>query len=338
MNEKSIHQFFRNCIDSHRLNESEALDIFEGLLNEPVPPSVLGAFLFALSNYGFSSTLLARGATILLKKGTPLFNKPFYQAMDTCGTGGDYSGTFNVSTTVAFVLAGSGVPIIKHGNKAASGKSGSSDVLAELGVLVDVPPGKTADCFQNEKICFCFAPAFYPFLKNFAPVRRELGFRTLFNYLGPLVNPAGVGFHLLGVSRSCDLDLYADALRLLGKSGVVVCGGGKVDEAVLDASTEIRWIQDGKISKAMLGSNDFGLKPGASAELAIDSAKDSARIVMEVLEGKPGVAMDIVIANAALGLMGFGKVANLAEGVALARKTILEGKALDAFQRLQKFV
>lgn len=338
MNEKTIHIFFRNLIDDHHLDESVALEVFESLLTEPWPQSVLGAFLFSLSSHGFSASLLANAAKILQEKANPLPGMPFYEAMDTCGTGGDYSSSFNVSTTVAFVLAGMDVPIIKHGNKAASGRSGSSDVLGELGIPVEASPEKIAACFLKEKFCFCFAPTFYPFLKNFAPVRRELGFKTLFNYLGPLVNPGSVGYHLLGVSRNKDLDLYAEALRILGKNGVVVCGGGKVDEAVLDAPTEIRQVRAGKISSSILHAKDFGLNPVSTSELAIESVKESARIVREVLEGKPGPALDIVIANTGLGLLGFGKVTNLPEGVALAREAIQCGKALDAFHRLQKFV
>lgn len=337
MNDQKVSAYFRNLFENKALDESLALELFQAFLETPEPEAVLGAFLFSLASYGFSSEFLSNAANTLLQKGISFGQTPITNAMDTCGTGGDYSSSFNVSTTVAFVLAGGGVPVVKHGNRAASGKSGSADVLIQLGIPMEVSKEDLEICFQKEKICFCFAPAFYPFLKKIAPIRKQLGFKTVFNFVGPLVNPARVGFHLLGVGRNQDLDLYGQALQKMGKRGIVLCGGGKVDEAVLDSSTEIRIVEPGQILSKTLVPEDFGLPIVSTNQLAIDSVEASAKIILGVLSGEPGPASDVVMANAGLGFWGVGITPSLKEGVNLARKVLCENKALDIYNRLRGF-
>ncbi|MFZ9859611.1 MAG: anthranilate phosphoribosyltransferase [Gemmataceae bacterium] len=337
MNIQNLSSYFRNIIENKALDETLALELFRSFLENPEPEAVFGAFLFSLADHGFSPDFLSNAADALLQKGNSLGISPVTNAMDTCGTGGDYSSSFNVSTTVAFVLAAGGVPIVKHGNRAASGKSGSADVLIQLGIPMDVSMEDLATCFQKEKICFCFAPAFYPFLKNIAPIRKQLGFKTIFNFVGPLVNPARVRFHLLGVGRNQDLDLYSRALQKMGKSGIVLCGGGRVDEAVLDSSTEIRIVKPDQIHSKILQPEDFGLPSVATSQLAIDSVEASAKIILEVLSGKVGPASDVVMANAGLGFWGFGISPSLKEGVNLARSVLCEKKALNLYNRLRDF-
>lgn len=327
--------FLKKLLDSNSFDQDEAIHIFRALLDGELDESQIVAFLTGLAFYPENHMFLANASSELLKKGLKLPSYPHENAFDTCGTGGDYSSSFNISTTVAFILAACNVPVIKHGNRSSSGNSGSSDVLQHLGIRIDVSPENAEFCFKKLGICFCFAPQYYPFLRNLAPIRKKLGFRTIFNQIGPLVNPGGAKAQLLGVSRNSYLDYFANAMLKMGKRGIVVCGGGKVDEVTLDGPNEIRIIQNGLITNLTLKHYDFGLNPVSIEDIKVAGVEESANMIVDILEGKFSPGRDVVLANSSLALMAANKVNNVKDGVELAKIAIDHGKASLVFEQLK---
>jgi len=330
--------FLKKLLDTNIFDQSEAITLFEALIDGKLDETQAGVFLTALAFCPDNPMFLANAAVQVLKRGQKLPSFPHKDALDTCGTGGDYSSSFNISTTVAFILAACDVPVIKHGNRSSSSNSGSSDVLQYLGVRIDLPPEIAEETFKKLGICFCFAPQYYPFLKNLAPIRKKLGFRTIFNQIGPLVNPGGAGTHLLGVSRDSFLDLFAQALLQMGKQGIVVCGGGKMDEVILDAPNELRIIRSGAITSSTLLPADFGLNPVSLSEIKANSIEESASIIIDVLNGSIIPGRDVVLANTALALFAANKVKNVRDGVEFAKLAIDQGKAMAILEQLKSFV
>jgi anthranilate phosphoribosyltransferase len=255
--------------------------------------------------------------------------------LDTCGTGGDGSGTFNISTATAFVVAAAGVPVVKHGNRAVSSKSGSADVLAELGVSLEGDPVQARLCLDKSGLAFCFAPHFHPALKRLAGLRRRLGVSTLFNCLGPLANPAGATYQLLGVGRPELLDLIAGALaRLDTEHTLVVCSRDGLDEVSLSAPTLVREVRGKDITAREWTPDDFGLEPCTLADLRTDGAQASARLIRGILEGRDGPATRLVLANAAAALFAADQVSSLKQGVTKAREAIASGRARTVLELL----
>jgi len=330
--------FLKKLLDTNIFDQSEAITLFEALIDGKLDETQAGVFLTALAFCPDNPMFLANAAAQVLKRGQKLPFFPHKDALDTCGTGGDYSSSFNISTTVAFILAACDVPVIKHGNRSSSSNSGSSDVLQYLGVRIDLPPEIAEETFKKIGICFCFAPQYYPFLKNLAVIRKKLGFRTIFNQIGPLVNPGGAGTHLLGVSRNSFLDLFAHALLQMGKQGVVVCGGGKMDEVILDAPNELRIIRSGAITTSTLLPADFGLNPVSLSEIKANSIEESAGIIIDILNGSIILGRDVVLANTALALFAANKVTNVKDGVEFAKIAIDQGKAKAILEQLKSFV
>ena len=227
--------------------------------------------------------------------------------LDTCGTGGDRLHTFNISTAAALAVAACGVPVAKHGNRGVSSSSGSSDVLTELGVNVAASPERVAACVEEVGIGFCFAPLFHDAMKHAADVRRRLGFRTLFNLLGPLTNPAGAGHQLLGASRTAHAELLAAALAELGTAGSrVVCGNDELDEVALWGETAVFAVTPAGVERQTWTAADFGLPECRPDELRVDGPKASAAVIRGVARNEPGPARDVVVANAAAGLLAAG--------------------------------
>jgi anthranilate phosphoribosyltransferase len=248
--------------------------------------------------------------------------------LDTCGTGGDGSGTFNISTATALVVAGAGVAVVKHGNRSVSSRSGSADVLTELGVPVEGGPKWSQACLDRTGFAFCFAPHFHPALAKVGPLRRKLGVRTIFNLLGPLLNPAGAEHQLLGVGRAELLDPLAGALARLGtRQAFLVCGHDGLDEVSLSAPTAVREVRDRKVRSTEWTAADFGLERVENDELKADGPAASAAFVVQVLTGVDGPARRVVLANAAAALLAVGRVATLRAGVELAARSIDSGAA-----------
>jgi anthranilate phosphoribosyltransferase len=255
--------------------------------------------------------------------------------LDTCGTGGDGSRTFNISTAAALVAAAAGVPVAKHGNRAATSRSGSADVLAALGVNVDADLARVERCLGELGICFCFAPLFHPAVKQVAAVRKRLGVPTIFNLLGPLSNPAGASFQLLGVGRPHLRTKLAEALALLGtERGVVVCGDDRLDEVTISGPTQVTESSRGAIRELVWEPDDFGLKRSPLDALVVDSPAESAAMIRSVLAGDRGPARDIVVANAAAALWTVGKSEPLKECAEIAATAIESGAAQSLLDRL----
>lgn len=262
------------------------------------------------------------------------------EALEIVGTGGDGSNSFNISTTAAFVISAAGVPVAKHGNRAASSKSGAADVLEALGVNIMISPQRSAEILREIGICFLFAQGYHGAMKYVAPIRKELGIRTVFNILGPLTNPARASLQLMGVYDGALVTDMAKVLMNLGvKKGMVVYGQDKLDEISLSAPTTVCEIAEGKLRSYEITPEQFGLKRCEKEELAGGSPKENAVITREILQGKKGPKRDAVVMNAGAALYIAGKAAEIEGGIRLAEAMIDSGRAkkqLEAFIRLSQ--
>jgi anthranilate phosphoribosyltransferase len=258
--------------------------------------------------------------------------------LDTCGTGGDALHTFNISTAVAFVVAACGVPVAKHGNRSVSSSSGSADVLERLGVNLDLPPERIARCIDDVGIGFCFARALHTAMKHVAPVRAALGFRTIFNLLGPLTNPAGAARQLIGTNSNHSARLLAEAIGRLGtERTIVVCGADELDEVSLWGTTTWFDVTPDGFTTGTWTPADFGLAACKVAALRVSSPQESANRILSIFEGRPGPDRHIVLANAAVALLAAGRAEDLPEGVRQAAGAIDEGRAAAVVARLAEW-
>lgn len=297
------------------------------------------AFLLALRGKGETSREIAWAAQVL-REHMVRWDAGRDDILDTCGTGGDGSGTFNISTATALVVAGAGVPVVKHGNRSVSSKTGSADVLAALGIKIDGDAEFARCCLRDANFAFCFAPLFHPALKHVAAVRRSLGVPTIFNCLGPLANPAGAKRQLLGVGRIGLLDRMAEALAQLGtQHAFVLCSQDGLDEVSLSAPTLVREVHGNVVLSQEWTPADFGLEICTLAELSAPTAAASAGMIEEVASGSNDAKSRIVLANAAAALLAVERVSTLREGVEVARNAIAAGAArnvLEILRRLSK--
>src|SRR5437667_247633 len=258
--------------------------------------------------------------------------------VDTCGTGGDGGATFNVSTAVAFVVAGAGVTVAKHGNRAVSSRSGSADVLKALGVRLDLPPERAEECVNEIGIGFLFAPLFHGAMKHAVGPRQEIGVRTIFNLLGPLTNPASASIQIVGVYHEALTDLLAKVLmRLGGRHCYVVHGMDGLDEITLADRTRVSEGKAGRLTSYMVEPRDFGLQRVRAKDLEGGDAEENAQITRDILSGREGPRQQLVLVNAAPALVACGKAATLQDGVALARTIVQSGEAMDKLERLIKW-
>ena len=294
----------------------------------------IGRLLVALHRKGETVAEVAGAATAMRRKMTPIRTDRTL-LIDTCGTGGDQLGTFNISTAAALVIAAAGVPVAKHGNRAATSKTGSADVLAVLGVNVQADVARVERCLAELGICFCFAPLLHGAMKHVAPVRRKLGIPTIFNILGPLANPAGAPFQLLGVGRAQFQPLLAEALALLGsRRTLVVHGSDGLDEVTLTGPTLVTETADGRIARFQWTPADFGLDTIDLAGVQVSGPADSAAVIRQILDGRRGPCRDIVVANAAAALWTVGCDGSLLACATRAAEAIDCGAASDLLARL----
>ena len=292
------------------------------------------AMLVALRMKGETAEEIAAAAAILREHMIRL-DTGRDDVLDTCGTGGDGTGTFNISTAAALVAAGAGVPVVKHGNRAASSHSGSADVLAALGVTVEADAACARSCLDRAGLAFCFAPRFHPALRQVASLRRRLGFRTLFNCLGPLINPAAAPYQLLGVGRAEWLDPLAGALAQLGvRRAFLVRGEDGLDEVSLSAPTQVREIHQGVVRVLEWSPVDFGLAPCKLDELKVQGPQESAQAVRSILDGAEGPHTRVALANAAAALLAAERVDSLRGGVTAAAEAIDSGRARRVLEAL----
>jgi anthranilate phosphoribosyltransferase len=319
-------------------------DLPPGRVTEAVRDLVAGrvdeargaAFLTALRLKGETAAEIAAAALVLREQMVRLVpvSGP---VLDTCGTGGDESGTFNISTAAALVACAAGVPIVKHGNRAVSSKSGSADVLHELGVPIENGPEWAQKCLDRIGFAFCYAPQFHRGMAHVAELRRKLGVRTLFNLLGPISNPASAPHQLLGVGKPELLDPLAGAIAELGtRQAVLVCSVDGLDEVSLAAPTMVRVVRGREYESREWKPEEFGLAPVALSAIQATGSADSAAIIRDVLNGADSPALRIVLANAAAALWAAESVRTLREGVERAEAALTSGKAKAVLEQLAK--
>ena len=291
------------------------------------------AFITALAIKGETIEEITGCAEVMRAKVTAV--RAEEPLVDTCGTGGDRSGTFNISTAAALVTAGAGVRVAKHGNRAASSHSGSADVLAELGVNLDAGVPTVERCITEANIGFMFAPRLHAAMKHAIGPRREIGVRTVFNILGPLTNPAGARNQVLGVFSAEMLEVMATVLKNLGSRHVfVVRGEDGLDEITTTAETRVAELRDGAVRLDTIRPEDFGIARATRADLTVESAEESAAVVRSVLGGEDGPAADIVVLNAAAAIAAAGAAPDLAAGIDVGRESIRSGAAGEALAKL----
>ena len=327
-------ELFAQLLSGHNLDSGRVTEVFRDLLSGRVDESLTAAFLTALRIKGETAEEIAAAATALREQMVQLVpvNGP---VVDTCGTGGDGAGTFNISTAAAIVTAGAGVPVVKHGNRAVSSKSGSADVLRELGVNIEAGPAWAQKCLDRIGFAFCYAPHFHAGMSHVAKLRRKLGVRTIFNLVGPIANPAGADYQLLGVGKPELLDPLAGAIARLGiHRAILVCSFDGLDEVSLSAPTMVRLVEGQEFRVLEWHPDDFGLGPVTLDEIRADSPTASAAIIRNLLEGHDTPAKRITLANAAAALYATGTVTTLRDGVELADDAIRSGKALRVLEKL----
>jgi anthranilate phosphoribosyltransferase len=293
-----------------------------------------GAFLAALATKGETSVEVVGAARAMRERAIPVAHT-LATVVDTCGTGGDGADTINVSTTAAFVVAGAGLHVAKHGNRAASSACGSADVLEKLGIAIDTPPELARHNLERERFAFLFAPMYHPAARAVAPIRRELGVRSIFNVLGPLANPANATHQVVGVASIAHLELVGDALATLGgRGGAVVHARSGIDEVAGDVPTDVLQFDAGGTKRWVLDPADYDISASSDA-LAGGTTAENARALRAILEGERSQRADVVALNAALVLVVAKRAADMHEGLALARKSLGSGAALDVFERLR---
>lgn len=325
-------------VGQQHLTEEEAAQAMRQIMEGGATPAQIAAFLIALHIKGETIEEITGCARVMREKATQI-RASYPNVIDTCGTGGDGLQTFNISTTAAFVVAGAGVPVAKHGNRAMSSRCGSADLLQALGVAIELNPERAETCLAEVGITFLFAPLFHSAMKYAIGPRREIGVRTIFNILGPLTNPAGAKRQLLGVSMR---EFVEPMARVLGKLGstraLVVHGDDGLDEITLTGETYISALEAGRIASYTISPEQFGLRRVPLDALVGGDAPQNAEITMAVLEGKQGPHRDVVLLNAAAALVVAEAAADLEAGLQLAAYAIDSGAALEKLRRLQCFV
>jgi anthranilate phosphoribosyltransferase len=337
----------QQLLDRESLSFDQAVQLMQGWLNEEIPPVLSGAILAALQTKGVCADELAGMAKVLQSQslagtGKQSSSPITHPIIDTCGTGGDGASTFNISTAVAFVAAAAGIPVAKHGNRSASSRVGSADVLEALGVNLNAPAEKVQAALSEVGITFLFAPGWHPALKVVAPLRRTLKVRTVFNLLGPLVNPLRPTGQVIGVFDPNLLETIARALHQLGtQQAITLHGREKLDEAGLADLTDLAVLSDGQVQMSSLDPQALGLNPAPTAALRGGDVPENAEILRNVLQGKGTEAQqDAVALNAALALQvgGLIPMADRAKGISVAQDILVSGTAWSKLEQLVEFL
>ena len=325
-------------VDGESLSAEQAAAAMNEIMMGEATPAQVGSFLTAFRIKGETVDEIAGMARVMRQKS--LHVSVDGPVVDTCGTGGDGSGSFNISTTAAFVVAGAGVTVAKHGNRAMSGSTGSADVLEALGVKIALSPESVARCLNETGFGFMFAQGYHPSMRFVAGTRREIGIRTVFNILGPLTNPAGADRQVIGIADPSMADRMAHVLGQLGsRKALVVHGSDGMDEITITGPSTVWQLENGEVTEYEVNPGDLGFSISSAESIQATSAEHSARIARSVLAGESGPARDIVLLNAAAALFAAGKAASLDIGVQLAAKSIDSGDAqakLDAVVELSR--
>jgi anthranilate phosphoribosyltransferase len=331
-----IHEAIAKVVLRQDLSEPEMMDVMTEIGEGRATPAQIGALLVGLRMKGECVDEVTGAARVLRSMSVTIPFDPCGDALvDTCGTGGDGAGTFNISTTTAFVVAGCGVRVAKHGNRSVSSRCGSADVLEALGLNLDLTPQDVAECLQTTGIGFLFAPSFHPAMRHAVLPRRELGVKSIFNVIGPLTNPAGANVQILGVYSPDLTETLARVLQRLGcRSAFVVHGQEGLDEISISGPTRLTRLADDRITTTLLTPEDLGLKRAPLDQVQGGDAARNAVITREVLEGRPGPARDAVLLNSAAALAAAGRADSLQAGLALAAESIDRGLALAKLESL----
>lgn len=329
-----IREAIAALVDGRSLTEEEAAAVMEDIMSGEATPAQFGAFVTALRLKGETVDEIAGMAHVMRDKARRVHVEG--PLLDTCGTGGDARGTFNVSTAAAFVAAGAGARVAKHGNRAMTSRCGSADVLEALGVRIDLEPEQVAACLEETGFGFMFAPSYHPAMKFAAGPRREIGVRTVFNILGPLTNPAGATCQVLGVADPSLVESMALVLARLGsRRALVVHGREGLDEMSISGPTLVCELAGGRVRQYDVTPQEVGLAQSEAASVAGGTPEENAAALREVLAGRPGPLRDIVLLNAAAGLVAIERASTLGEGVAQAAEAVDSGAARE---RLERFV
>lgn len=332
-----IKEAIAKVVTGINLAEAEAEAVMREIMQGEATDAQIAAYITALRMKGESVEEITGSARVMREKAAHVKVDAPYQ-VDTCGTGGDLSHTFNISTTAAFVVAGAGVAVAKHGNRSVSSKSGSADVLQALGVNIELPPHRVEECLSEVGIAFLFAPMMHQAMKYAIGPRREIGIRTIFNLLGPLTNPAGVKSQIMGVYSA---DLTGLLARVLGNLGLshayVVHGMDGLDEITITDRTKISEYKDGVVNDYYIHPSDFDLPTGKPEDIKGGDSRENATITEYILKGQSGPRRDIVLLNAAAGLAASGKAKDIREGIRIAAESIDSGAAMKKLEQLKKF-
>ena len=330
----NIQQAIAQLVAGTNLTEQEMVEVMNQVMTGEATPIQVGAFLTALRIQGETVEEVTGAARVMREKASHV-DAGEGCVLDTCGTGGDGKNTFNISTTVAFVVAAAGITVAKHGNRAVSSGSGSADVLGALGVKIDVPKETVERCLREVGLGFLFAPALHGAMKYAAAPRREVGIRTIFNLLGPLTNPANASHQLLGIYDGALIETVAQVLGNLGSQrAMVVHGDEGLDEISLCGPTSVADWRDGAVHRYTLDPEEFGFEKCPADRLTAADPAECAAIVTAVLKGEPGPARDVVLLNSGAALCVSERVATIVDGIDLARERLDSGAALETLQHL----
>jgi len=329
-----IQEAIARLVGGHDLSRAETAAVMNEVADGGATPAQVGAFLASLRLKGETVDEIA-GAAEVMRQRADVVHVSREIFVDTCGTGGDGSNTFNISTTAAFAVAGAGVCVAKHGNRSVSSRCGSADVLAALGVDVEAHKDVVERCIEECGIGFLFAPKLHPAFKAVAGIRRELGIRSVFNLLGPLANPAGARHQVMGVYEPRWVPIIAGVLAALGSKHAFVVHGEGLDEIAVTGMTHVCEVKAGAVERFAMLPEDVGLRRWDKAELAGGDVERNAAIARDVLEGQKGAPRDAVLANAAAALVAAEAADDLTAGVRLAAESIDRGAALDKLERLR---
>ncbi|WHY75658.1 anthranilate phosphoribosyltransferase [Neobacillus sp. WH10] len=320
--------------EGQSFSEKQMKDAVDLILGEDVSESEIAAFLMGLKSKGETVEEIA-GIVKALKDNTLTFNRKFPNVLDNCGTGGDGSSSFNVSTTSAFVIAGSGIPVAKHGNRSISSKTGSADVLEHLGVNLSLSAERTEEILEEIGVAFLFAPHVHPKLKKIMAVRQQLKIPTIFNFIGPLTNPIDLDYQLLGIYRRDLVNVFAEVLQKLGrKRAVVINGAGLMDEASLQGENHFSLLEDGSITNHSFYPEEMNLPQFDNCCIKGGDSKENGEILVKVLKGGKGAHRDTVVLNAGIGIFTAGKAYSIKEGIELAKESIDTGAAYEKLTAL----
>jgi anthranilate phosphoribosyltransferase len=329
----SLKPFLAKVADGRSLSHEESIAAFQVLMSGEATPSQIGAFLMALRVRGETVDEISGAVTVMREK--MLRVEAPADAIDIVGTGGDSSGSFNISTCAAFVAAGAGLKVAKHGNRALTSKSGSADVLMALGVKLDIGPEKITECIREAGVGFMFAPQHHASMKHVGPTRVELGTRTIFNLLGPLSNPAGVKRQVTGVYSKAWVEPFAQVLKTLGSEACWICHGkGGVDEIIPTGTTWIAELKDGEVREFNFTPESVGVVRSNPDDLKGGDAAENAIALKTVLADEQSAFADAAVMTAGAALVVAGKAANLKSGIIAAREAIASGAAAKALKQL----